>query len=111
MKKSCLNCSKRPKCTSICSSAEEYIGQDYNEEVWLNISFTDRTDKLEPCKVKKMMDKVSTTEAILQNYFLDRMKPQDIAKRYYKSPQYVYWLIKKYSKIIAENIKKSTESC
>ncbi len=45
MKKSCLNCSKRPKCTSICASAEEYISQDYHEEVWLNISFTDKTDQ------------------------------------------------------------------
>jgi DNA-directed RNA polymerase specialized sigma subunit len=46
----------------------------------------------------------------LQNYFIDRMKPKDIAERYYKSQQYVYRIIKKYSKIIAENIKKAAKN-
>jgi hypothetical protein len=38
------------------------------------------------------------------------MKPKDIAERYYKSQQYVYRVIKKYSKIMIENIKKAAQN-
>jgi DNA-directed RNA polymerase specialized sigma subunit len=103
----CNQCRKYIKCHHLCSKAEKYTSQDDDEEQWLKIRFT---DKIEACGDGKMTDKVSTTEAMLQNYFIDRMKPKEIAERYYKSQQYVYWVIKKYSKVMIHYIKKSIEN-
>jgi hypothetical protein len=86
-----------------CEQVEDYINQDYNEDDWLKISFTDRIEGYE----MKTKDTVSTTEAILQNYFIDRMNPKEIAEKHYKSQQYIYWLIKKYTVLIANAIKKA----
>ena len=97
----CNECSKYLKCRTPCNKVEDYINQDNDEEQWLNISFTDRIEVFEV----KSKDTVSTTEAILQNYFIDRMTPKEIAEKHYKSQQYVYWVIKKYTVLIAKAIK------
>ena len=101
----CSSCTKRKYCKSPCEPVERYINQDNNDDTWMNVVFTERIEQIQ-CKNR---EGVSITEAILQNYFLDRMKPKEISEKYYKSQQYVYWVIKKYSKIIAENIKKSVK--
>jgi hypothetical protein len=91
------------KCKSPCKAIEEYIAQDTNDEQWLNIYFTDRIEVYE----MESKETVSTTEVILQNYFIDRMSPKEIAEKHYKSQQYIYWLIKKYTVLIAKAIKQS----
>jgi DNA-directed RNA polymerase specialized sigma subunit len=106
-KLSCKDCSHYKYCKKPCIAVLQYINQDENEEAWVRIRFTDKIEAKGNIKGKEA---VSTTEVILQNYFIDRMKPKDIAERYYKSQQYVYRIIKKYSKIIAENIKKAAQN-
>jgi hypothetical protein len=86
---------------------EAYVNQDANDEAWSQIRPNDYIDSWGNIN---MPDILSTTETILQNYFLDRMKPQDIAERHYKSKQYVYYVIHKYTKIISQNIKKSVKN-
>jgi hypothetical protein len=54
-----------------------------------------------------MPDGVGTTEAILQNYFIDRMTTKEIAEHYNKSQRYINKTIKHYKSILIENIKKS----
>ena len=103
---SCKGCPLYHKCKIPCPEVNEYINQDENEDAWLKIHFTNKIEVWDA----KTKESVSTTEAILQNYFLDRMKPKDIAERYYKSQQYVYRIIKKYSKIMIENIKKAAQN-
>jgi DNA-directed RNA polymerase specialized sigma subunit len=103
---SCKGCPLYRKCKIPCPEVNQYINQDENEDAWLKIRFTNKIEIWDA----KTKESVSTTEAILQNYFLDRMKPKDIAERYYKSPQYVYRVIKKYSKIMIENIKKAAQN-
>lgn len=106
--KQCTECPDYKSCKEPCSEVEAFINQDENPNAWLKIR---PSEHIEQWGCTKMPDNVSTTEAILQNYFIDRMKPKDIADRYYKSQQYVYYVIKKYSKIITENIKKSVKTC
>jgi DNA-directed RNA polymerase specialized sigma subunit len=106
-KLNCKDCVHYKYCHRPCIAVSKYINQDENEDAWLKIKFT---NKIEIRPNAKMKESVSTTEVILQNYFIDRMKPKDIAERYYKSQQYVYRIIKKYSKIIAENIKKAAKN-
>lgn len=103
----CKPCPLYKTCRKPCGLIDDYINQDENIEAWEKISFT---NKIEQIGDAKMRDSVSTTEAILQNYFLDRMTPKEIAEKNYKSQQYVYKVIKKYSVIIAENIKKAAEN-
>jgi DNA-directed RNA polymerase specialized sigma subunit len=106
-KLSCKDCVHYKYCHRPCIAVLQYISQDENEDAWLKIKFT---NKIEIRPNAKMKESVSTTEVILQNYFIDRMKPKDIAERYYKSQQYVYRIIKKYSKIMIENIKKAAQN-
>lgn len=101
----CQECKHYLNCRQPCQEIDDFINQDDNEDAWLKIRFT---DKIERCDLKNR-DGVSTTEAILQNYFIDRMEPKEIAEKYFKSRQYVYWVIKKYTSIIAANIKKSVK--
>ena len=105
--KSCKDCPLYKDCKKVCLEVSQYINQDENEDAWIKIRFT---NKIEIRPNAKMKESVSTTEVILQNYFIDRMKPKDIAERYYKSPQYVYRVIKKYSRIMIENIKKAAQN-
>jgi DNA-directed RNA polymerase specialized sigma subunit len=99
----CTDCPKRAKCKHLCYRAEEYVNQDNDDEPWINISSAERIEQLEA----KTMETVSTTEAILQNYFIDRMTVKEIAEKHCKSRQYVHKLIKKFTKILSSNIKKS----
>lgn len=104
----CIQCVKKKKCITLCAEAEAYVNQDNRDDTaWIKIKPKAYIDQMKGVK----MEGVTTTEAILQNYFVDRMDPKDIAKKYYKSTQYVYWLIKKYKAIIADNIKKSISKC
>lgn len=106
-KLNCKDCVHYKYCHRPCIAVLQYINQDENEEAWVRIRFTDKIEAKGNIKGKEA---VSTTEVILQNYFIDRMKPKDIAEKYYKSKQYVYRIIKKYSKIMIENIKKAAQN-
>lgn len=100
----CQDCPKYLKCRQLCPDAEKYVSQD--ETQWQKICFTVQIEEMEI----KPMSGLSTTEAILQNYFIERTEPKEIAKNLKISKQYVYRVIKKYSEIIKKNIKKSVYS-
>jgi DNA-binding CsgD family transcriptional regulator len=55
----------------------------------------------------KLPDKLTTTEIILQLYFVDKKTTKEIMDIVMVSQQYVSKTILKYKPIIVENIKKS----
>ncbi len=103
-KELCEKCNKRTKCKALCLEAEDYINQDINPDSWIKIK---PSASIERRQVTTMPDSVSTTEIILQNYFIDRMTPGEIADNLYKSRQYIYKVINKYSLILKQNIQKT----
>jgi DNA-directed RNA polymerase specialized sigma subunit len=105
--KQCTDCLEYKQCKEPCREVEAYINQDDNADAWIKIR---PSEHIEQWGAAKMPDNVSTTEVILQNYFIDRMQPKEIAEKHYKSKQYVYRIIKKYSAIITENIKKAAKT-
>lgn len=97
----CQECKKKPFCKSLCEKAEKYVTQEKSgrREALL--------EDLNPVIQPGEWPKVATTEAILQLFFLDGKKQQDIADIVMVSRQYVSKVIRKYKPIIADNIKKS----
>jgi DNA-directed RNA polymerase specialized sigma subunit len=102
----CTKCPARAKCTKLCKKMEEYVNQDINPRAWNKIRPSENIEKVQ---TSKMPDNLSTTEIILQFYFIDRMTPQEIANKLFKSDKYVYKIIKKYSDILKENIQKTAK--
>ena len=102
----CTSCKKRLKCKKLCPSALLYVNQDDNPEAWRHITFKEDIT----ASNGKMPDAVSTTEAILQNYFIDRKEVKEIAESYCKSRQYIHYVIQKHKKRMAEIIKKEVEN-
>jgi DNA-directed RNA polymerase specialized sigma subunit len=102
----CQECDKYLKCRELCEQAEKYVNQDTGETQWQKISFTIQIEEME----LKPMSGLLTSEAILQNYFIDRMKQCEIAQKYGISRPYVSKVVKKYSALIIKNIKKSTKN-
>jgi hypothetical protein len=85
---------------------EIYANQDNNDDAWRQIVIM---EEIEECP-SRLCEGVSTTEAILQNYFIDRIEVKKIAERYYKSRQYIHYIIRKHKIRMAEIIKKSVEN-
>jgi DNA-directed RNA polymerase specialized sigma subunit len=101
----CSLCKKRKNCKVLCVHAEAYANQDRVEE---NPN-EKPTDIMEDYN-KPMPEGLSTCEAILQDFFFDRLTPAKIAQIHHISATYVYRIIKQYKVIISQNIKKSVES-
>jgi radical SAM protein with 4Fe4S-binding SPASM domain len=101
--KPCPRCKHYKICTEPCGKVDRFSNQDDNEDAWKNVRPIAHIENL----TKEVPKGLSTCEAILINYFVDRMTPPQIAKKHYKSRQYVYRIIKRYSAIIIQNIKKS----
>jgi hypothetical protein len=82
---------------------QQYVNQDACDEPWRHIvtmaSIEDKTTTIP--------SGVSTYEAILQNFFIDRLTINQIAKRYYKSRQYVNRIIHTHKSRMIKIIKKS----
>lgn len=106
MVKSCIDCPKREECIKTCKAVNKYINQDDDPELWKNVI---PINYIEDCE-SKIKQGVSTTEAILQNYFIDRLTIPQIANKYYKSRQYIHKTIKKYSRIMVFYIKQSVDN-
>lgn len=102
----CQDCPKYLKCRQLCDEAEKYASQDEDQTQWQKISLTVQIEEME----SKPMHGLLTTEAILQSYFIGRMKQSEIAKMYSVSRPYVCKVIKKYSALIIQNIKKEVKS-
>lgn len=100
----CKTCPLYKCCSSLCSDAIAYINQDADPKSWRKIR---PTDQIERIQTTKMPDNLSTTEIILQFYFIDRMEVREISNRLFKSRQYIHKVIKKYSNILKQNIQKS----
>jgi DNA-directed RNA polymerase specialized sigma subunit len=99
----CCDCPYFKHCKSLCPEAESYADQDNHPEAWFKIKSTDKIEMIQPT----FPEKLSTTEIILQFYFIDRMDVREIAKKTFKSRQYVHRIIKRYSQIIKQTIKKT----
>jgi hypothetical protein len=106
MKRNCTNCRKRKTCTAICDKIEEFVNQD-NIGSWSKIRFTNNIDERIIDTNPKIL---STTEIIIQNYYIDRMTVKQISETHYKSRQYIYKIIRKYSNILKENLLKSSKN-
>jgi len=102
----CQECPKYLKCRSLCPDAEKYANQDDDVSQWQKVSFTVQIEEMEA----KPMQGLLTTEAILQDYFIERMKQSEIARKHSKSRPYISKVIKKYSALIVKNIKKEVKS-
>jgi len=89
----------------LCVHAETYVNQDQVEE---------NPEEKTMAQIDEMSSALpnglSTCEAILQEYFLDRADPIKIAQHYNLSKQYVYRIIKLHKAIMVKNIKKSVYS-
>jgi len=101
----CQECPKYLKCRNLCPDAEKYTDQDNDASQWQKISFTVQIEEME----QRPMSGLLTSEAILQNYFIDRMKQSEIAKKHEVSRAYVCKVIKKYSSLIIKNLKKEVK--
>ena len=101
----CMKCQHYKYCKKPCPAALEYIDQDNVDKSWRDIDLTNTIDQYRPSEAAKL----STTENILIDYFINAMKPVDIAQKHYKSRQYVHKIIKKYSSLMIVSIKKSTQ--
>lgn len=99
----CDRCRRRNKCVYPCKHVEDYINQDNNTEQWAKMTFTPLIDESGTIEMPSIL---STTEIIVQNYFLDRMSIKEIAIMHYKSRQYVSRVVAKYKRIMKENLKK-----
>ena len=102
----CATCRKRKICKELCEQAEAYASQDARDESWSRITIIEHIDEYS----QKLPPGLSTCEAILQEFFIERLEPVQIAEKYHISKQYVHRTIKKYSGIMKENIKKSVYS-
>lgn len=102
---SCDDCPAKIKCNKLCTKMEIYVNQDNNEEAWMRIKPKAYIEKYQ----KVIFPSLSTTEVILQNYFIDRMEIKEIAESHCKSRQYVHRVVKKYTGILIDNIKKSAK--
>lgn len=82
---------------------QQYVNQDACDEPWRHIvtmaSIEDKTTTIP--------SGVSTYEAILQNYFIDRLTIHEISNKYYKSRQYINRIIKSHKTKMIKIIKKS----
>jgi len=99
----CQECTKKPTCKKLCKKAEKYVSQD-------NVGRRERLlrDLREPSTTDlEKGPKISTTEACLQLFFLDRLSVKEIAKKLYVSDKYVYKVIARAKIKIAAAIKKS----
>jgi DNA-directed RNA polymerase specialized sigma subunit len=88
----------------LCERAEKYVSQD-EVKMDMDVILTDQIDDFP----SKHIEKQSTCEAILKNYFIDRMTLIEIAKIHHISKQYASRLVRKYKIIIAQNIRKSVD--
>jgi hypothetical protein len=102
--KPCPSCQQYLDCVKPCIKLERFLNHDDGLESWKKIT---TVSHLNGKHAKEMPQGVSTCEAILINYFIDRLTPAQIANKHYKSRQYIHRVIKKYSKLIIQNIKKS----
>ena len=102
--KPCPSCPEYQDCVNPCEKLTRFLNHDDGLESWKKIT---TVSHLNGKHAKEMPQGVSTCEAILINYFIDRLTPAQIAKKHYKSRQYIHRVIKKYSKLIIQNIKKS----
>ena len=102
--KPCPSCPDYEACTKPCKKLERFLNHDDGLESWKKIK---TVSHLNGKHAKEMPQGLSTCEAILINYFIDRLTPAQIANKHYKSRQYIHRVIKKYSKLIIQNIKKS----
>jgi hypothetical protein len=101
----CMKCQHYKYCKEPCPAAAEYIEQDNIDKTWRKINVASDLDQFRPSDASGL----STTENILIDYFINAMKPVDIAQKHYKSRQYIHKIIKKYSSLIIVSIKKSTQ--
>ena len=102
--KPCPSCPDYIDCDKPCIKLERFLNHDDGLESWKKITCIPH---LNGKHAQEMPQGVSTCEAILINYFIDRLTPAQIANKHYKSRQYIHRVIKKYSKLIIQNIKKS----
>jgi hypothetical protein len=102
----CMKCQHYKYCKEPCPAASEYIEQDNIDKTWRKIDVASDLDQFRPSEASGL----STTENILIDYFINSMKPIDIAQRHYKSRQYVHKIIKKYSKLMIISIKKTIKN-
>ncbi len=102
----CLDCPKYLKCRELCLLAEKYVNQDDDVTQWQRISLTVQIEQME----SKPMQGMLTSEAILQDFFIKRLKQSQIAKKYEVSRPYVSKVVKKYSALIIKNLKKEVKS-
>jgi hypothetical protein len=100
----CPPCPHYRNCTEPCERVTKFLNHEDGLESWKKITCIPH---LKGKHAKEMPQGVSTCEAILINYFIDRLTPAQIANKHYKSRQYIHRVIKKYSKLIIQNIKKS----
>jgi len=100
----CPICKDYQTCKDPCPKVERFLNHDDGLESWKKVT---TIAHINGKHAKEMPQGVSTCEAILINYFIDRTTPREIANNYHKSRQYIHRIIKHYSKITIENIKKS----
>lgn len=99
----CNDCPKRPTCRQLCPKAEAYVNQDDDPELWSDITMCEMIETYE----QRPQNGLSTTEAILQELFIDHDKMPTIAERHGVSVQYVSRVHRKYRAMIVRGIKEA----
>ena len=119
----CETCEKREFCSELCPEAEAYVNQDYvppyDCQTCVNVKYCS-VDFMESnlCKERNLFDidimpkelmeiaTKSNEEIIIHLFFIERVKPLQIAKILNISHQHVYKTINKYKAILKKNLQK-----
>lgn len=99
----CLECKKRPTCRALCPKAEAYVNQDDDPELWNDITMSESIETY----AERFSDGLSTTEAILQELFIDHDKMPTIAERHGVTVQHVSQIRRKYRAMIVKGIRQA----
>jgi predicted XRE-type DNA-binding protein len=97
----CSECAQYKGCTTLCTHAEAYVGQDY-------ITLQESTIGLPRYSKGNVFMTKSNEEIIISLHFKKRLKQQEIANIIGINQSHVSRVLKKYHSIIVDNLKNKS---
>jgi len=107
----CNKCDNRERCIELCEDAEDYVNQDYISQISGSVQYKEGID-YNIIEALDMGEKITTDseEIIIYEYFIkggkNRKTQTQIAEMLSITQQRVSMVVKKYRKILRDNLKK-----